>query len=127
MVISLPGLTVRDFRGIPSIQEVECWAKHVQTEAKLLTLKLFEVSRDSNLAYVNYLTNECVTFGEFSSCVIDVKDMRNTKLRLLVSDLAEDEVRTYGCLVTSLKAIDTHKMTWTIDVRPGSEFRCSLV
>lgn len=120
----ISGIVVRDFRGFPSIQEVECWGGTLEADVKLLSLKLFEAASDSVVAYVNPLTSECLTFREFSSCLIDAIDTRKTKLRVLVSDLEEGHSREYGCVATRLKALDTHKVTWKIAVQRRSMFDC---
>ncbi|XP_025101727.1 uncharacterized protein LOC112568586 isoform X15 [Pomacea canaliculata] len=95
------GLSVRNFRNIAELLEVECSGTTLQAEVKLLSLRLFYVENSTVLAHVNPLTNECKTFEEFSSCVIDTADTRNSKVRVLVSEMEEDESRQYGCTATS--------------------------
>ena len=115
-------MKVQTFRGFPSLQEVECWAGHLEAEVKLLSLKLYNVADDTLLAYLNTLTNECMTFLEYSSCDIDTSDTRQSRLRVLVADLKEGESRTYGCKTSSFRSTEEAKTsTWSIVVRRNSE------
>lgn len=119
---SFPGMVVRDFRGIPSIKEVECWGGDLDAEVKLLSLTMFRNSDNSVLAYVNPLTGECITFGEFSSCMIDKLDARKSKLRILVYDLVAGESVQYGCNATSFKSVaHTTIVTWSVSIITESE------
>ena len=43
-----------------------------------------------------------MTYGEFSSCVIDDADTHRSKVRVLVHDLEEGEVRNYGCTANTV-------------------------
>ena len=92
-----PGMTSRDFRGIHSIQEVECWGADLNTDVKLISLQLFELPQSNVLASLNVFTNNCMTYGEFSSCVIHPSESHRSRLRVLVHDLEEGESREYGC------------------------------
>ena len=100
----ISGMTVQDFRGFPSLQEVECFGGSLRAEVKVLSLKIFRSLDGSILAYANPLTNECITYLEFSSCVIDASDTRNTRVRILVSDLEQGQSRRYGCEIISFKS-----------------------
>lgn len=112
---TIAGIIVRDFRGIASIQEVECSGGTLAPEVKLLSLKLLGGSENTILAYVSPASNECRTFVDFSSCVIDSVDSRNSRARTLVSDLAEKEVRTYTCVAQTWKLLgDTQTHTWSV-------------
>ncbi|KAK7488928.1 hypothetical protein BaRGS_00019885, partial [Batillaria attramentaria] len=94
---SSDGISVRDYRGIPSIQEVECWGGTLEAEVILFSLKMFTIPDKSVLAVARPTTNDCMTFSEFSSCAIDASDTRKSRLRVLAADLEEGESRTYGC------------------------------
>ena len=124
--ICLSGMTARHFRGIPSIQEVECWGGYVAPDAKLISLQMFKRSESSVLASLNLYTNSCMTYGEFSSCVIDLRDVHNSRLRLLVHDLAEGESREYRCTAVGMAPSGSTKtVSWTIVVTRNSE--CNLL
>lgn len=110
-------MSVRDFRGFESIQEVECSGGHFEAEVNILYLKLFEVSNQTVLAYLNHPSRNCLTFAEFSSCFVDPLNSRGSRLRILVSDLDVGETRQYGCTVSTWKSLkDTEKFTWSVSV-----------
>ena len=126
----LSGMTSRDFKGFPSLQEVECWAGFLEAEVRLLSLRLFRESDKFVLASLNILTNNCVTFGDYSSCMIDSSDTHNSRVRVLVFDLEEGESRRYGCLASTINAIGQPETdTWSILVRRKSKYdhcRCVM-
>lgn len=114
---------MRDFHSIPTLQEVECWGGVLETEVKVLSLTIYNISDNSVLGHVNPLTNECVTFRYFSSCFIDTRDTRQTKLRVLVYDLGENESRKYGCNCTSFRSVgEAEKVTWSVLIKGPSMF-----
>ena len=108
-----PELSTRDFRGFPSLQEVECWGGYLQPEVKLLSLAIFPSDSGTVLAYANPYTNECITFTDYSSCYIDTSDTKQSRLRVLVSDLTEGHSRRYGCNITTFKSVG-HTKTSTM-------------
>ena len=97
----LPGMRSRNFKDIPQLQEVECLPAVKETDVKLLSVSLYSMPGKSVLVLLNVLTNSCLTHGEFSSCVMDSRDWREWKVRVLVADLEEGESRTFGCEVTA--------------------------
>ncbi|XP_025101713.1 uncharacterized protein LOC112568586 isoform X2 [Pomacea canaliculata] len=112
------GMSVRDFRSHASIQEVECRGEGLPSEVKLWSLTIFSLPERTVLAYVNPLSDQCVTMTHFSSCTVDTSDTRNSVLRILVADLEEEETRQYGCNATGLTAIGhSHALSWTVWVR----------
>ncbi|XP_025101738.1 uncharacterized protein LOC112568586 isoform X25 [Pomacea canaliculata] len=112
------GMKSQFFRNITSLQEVECSGAELQSEVKLLFLKMIKLSDSSVLAFVNPQSHECLTYEEFSSCVIDAVDSKKTRLKILVSDLEEGESRLYGCIATTVKSHDfTQQITWNLTVR----------
>ena len=114
----IAGMTSRSFRGIPSIQEVECWGGTLSANVKLMSLQMYALPESTVLASLNVYTNNCMTFGEFSSCVINPADSHKSKVRLLVHDLDDGESRQYGCTATILNALGNAKTrTWTSPVR----------
>ena len=118
----LTGMTVKFFNGITELQEVECSAASLRPELKLFSLKMFSLSDNAVLATANAMTEECTTFTDYSSCYVDRKDSRKSKIRILVSDMEEGEVRRYGCRVNSFDSLgDTITSTWTITVERKSE------
>ena len=115
-------MAVRNFKGFPSLQEVECRAGHLEGGVKVLSLKLYAVGDDSVLAYLNTYSNECITHGEYSSCFIDVTDSRHSRLKVLLADLEEGESRGYGCKASIFRSgEEARTSTWSIIVTRNSE------
>ena len=123
------GMTARDFKGIPSIQEVECWGHGLKPEVKLMSLKLFNSFDNSVLASLNIYTNTCLTYSDFSSCVVNNIDTHKSRLKILVHDLEEGDSRRYGCKLTVLDSEgDASDLKWSIVVTRISEYlrHCTL-
>ena len=117
------GMTTRHFRGIPSIQEVECWGGNLDSDLKLMSLQMYKFSDSAVLASLNLYTKNCMTYGDFSSCVINPVDAHKSRLRLLVHDLREGESRKYKCTVIGVKPSGiTKTSTWSITVNNHSEW-----
>ena len=118
----ISGMTVRQFKGISSLLEVECSAISLTAGVKIFSMKLFSVPDNILHAKANPLNDNCFTFLELTSCTINKSDTRKSKLRILVSDLKEGEGRKYGCSATSFDSDgDTVTSTWVIDVIRNSE------
>lgn len=114
---------MKQFKDIPEILEVECSGMHLEAEETLLSLTLFTVPGNSVLGHVNPLTNKCLTFEVFASCSVDSSDTKKTRLKVLVYDLKEAEIRKYGCNCSSFRAIkETEKVTWYIQIMASSRF-----
>ena len=112
-----PGMTVRDFLGFPSLQEVECSGGSLAAEVDLLSLTLFKMSENSILAVANPLKSTCMTFSEFSSCDISAGNTRQSVVRTLVADLEEGETTVLGCNVTGfLKTGHPQVYSWSLSV-----------
>lgn len=116
------GLFSRDFKGIPSIQEVECWGEGLKPEVKLLSLKLYTIEDSKVQASLNVFANNCLTYTDYSSCFVNTIDTHKSRLRVLVYDLEEGESREYGCRALSLQNTgDESEQTWSILVTRKSE------
>lgn len=115
-------MTVRNYRGFPSLQEVECWGGDLEAEVRLLTLKMYDVSDNAVVAFLNIYENQCVAYGEFASCVINTPDAKRSKLRVLAADLVENQTRVYGCIANVLRDTEADKITWTVSVRMNRKF-----
>ena len=112
------GLTSRDFRGFPSLQEVECGGGTLNTDVKLMSLHIYTLPDSAALASLNVYTNSCITFGEYSSCRIHPTDTQKSKVRILVHDLEEGSGRQYGCTANALNALGHPVVfTWKLFVR----------
>ena len=111
----ISGMSTHDFKGISSLQEVECKGTYLNPDVQLLSLKLFRITDSSLLASLNVFRNSCVTFGDFSSCFVDTVDTHKSSLRTLVVDLDEGESKAYGCNASTLNSLGyTQTLTWTI-------------
>lgn len=117
-------MTVRSFQGINSVVEVECSGESLAADVDILTMSLFASrARDFN-AFVNLKTNECRTAGQFSSCRIDERNSRKTRLSTLVLDLKVDEVRWYICNITTLKEGRwVNVLLWSVEASRESKWR----
>ena len=121
---SFSGLSVRNFKGFPSLQEIECQIGSYNAEVNVFSLKLFRLPSNIVLAHANPVKNECQTFGEYSSCRIDIRDTRKSTLNILVSDLKEGESRRYGCTASSFGPLGaTNTSTWSITVKRNRKSR----
>ena len=112
-----PGMTSRDFRGISSIQEVECWGGNINSDVKLMSLQMYKLPESTVLASLNVYTNNCMTFGDYSSCVIHPSDIHRSRIRILVHDLEEGESREYGCSANTLNSLGNSVIrTWKLRI-----------
>ena len=119
-------MTSRDFRGIPSIQEVECWGGNLNSEVKLISLQLFKLPESTVLASLNVITNSCLTFSEFSSCRIHSSNTHRSLLRMLVHDLEEGDSREYGCTANTVNQLgNSIYENWKLILRRNS--KCKAV
>ena len=127
-VLHISGLTSRDFRGFPSLQEVECTGQSLKPEVKLIALQMYTLPDRRLLASMNVISNECVTLGDYSSCRVNKTDTHKSKLKLLVSDLREGKSRGYQCIANTFDSYgSTRVFTWTITVeRLGKYLICCL-
>lgn len=127
--VCLTGMRAHAFEGDETIVEVVCSGEELESDATLLSLILYADDNDNRiLASVNPLTGECTTSDTFSSCVIDARDSRHTRLRSLVLDLKEGTFRTYSCEVTAARSGHKTKIIlWKIPVSRNSEYLVTLV
>ena len=124
LFLFLSGLIVRDFKGFPSLQEVECSGRELKPEVDLLSLSVFKTSDRHVLGTLHVIKNSCFTQTDFSSCFIDSNNSHNSKLRILVSDLTEGESREYGCKANMINSKgETDAATWTRVVTRKSEYK----
>lgn len=116
------GLSSRRFLGLQDIHEVECSGQSLHTELDLLTMVFYEVTSDETLGFVNHGKRECTAAHVFVSCDVDDRDARRTRLKALISDLAEGESRAYGCNITAVGTRGRSKLlSWTISIHQISE------
>jgi hypothetical protein len=111
-------MTVRNFKGLSALKEVECSASSLADEIdQVNALSLFKQQDDSILVFLNTYKSECKTFGEFSSCTLVEGDSKKSVVRSLVTDLNEEETTVIGCNVTALMGYGhAPKYSWSIPV-----------
>lgn len=117
-------MTVRNFRGFPSLQEVECSGKTLTREVDTLSIMLFRMSDKSPITTVRTSKNTCHTLTDYASCHIDTGDPRKSVARVLVSDLRVGQITVIGCSVTVMYYFGHPQVyNWSIKVTP----KCKLI
>lgn len=107
---------MRRFGGTDVVQELECSGEGLVADASLVFIVLYSAS-DNAIASVNVATKRCSTTASFSSCFIDEKDSRKTRLRTLIINEELDVTRRYSCnlsFVTSGSRLKTE--SWSLSV-----------
>jgi hypothetical protein len=108
---------VRDFLGFQSLKEVECSGRNLPEDIDYMSVTLFKSSDNSALGTLKTSRNDCHTFSEYASCVIDAGDSRKSAVKTLVADLEGGQSTSLGCNVTSVLKNGHAKMyTWSISV-----------
>ena len=121
--IHFSGLKASIFLGFPSIQEVECSGAMLKSGSKLLSLQMFEDFESSVIASLNLYESNCMTYGEYSSCIINTTNPHESRLRVLVHELQEGEARKFGCIAISVQSSGkTASETRTLVVLPQSRW-----
>lgn len=122
--LTFSGMIARDFKGFPSIQEVECWGHGLKPEVKLLSLRLYRASDNFLLASVNVFADNCLTYTDYSSCVINTSDTHKSRVRVLVYDLEEGDSRRYGCKATVVGSEgEARNILWSTVVTRQSKYQ----
>lgn len=122
------GMTSRDFRGISGIQEVECFGETLDVDLKLISLQLFRLPESTVLASLNVISNNCMTFGDYSSCRLHPADTHKSRVRVLVHDLEEGEGREYGCTATAVTPLgNAVTQNWKLFLRRSSKHAAFVV
>ena len=113
----------RDFQDIPSLQEVECWGGNLESDVKLMSLQMYTLPDTTVLASLNVYTSNCMTFGDYASCIIHPTDTHKSKIRVLVHDLEAGESREYGCTANTLNSMGNPMVsTWRYLVTRDSKY-----
>ena len=121
--IVISGMSVKPFRGLHSLQELQCTGTTLSADSDLVYMVLFKQSSKDVLAFVNPRKGECSTSEEYVSCAVDDADTRKSTLRALISDVNEGESRAYGCNVTAIVSGGLLKtISWSLTVRHPREY-----
>ena len=108
-------MRTRPFQGHSHITEVECSGERLDSDTDLLTMVLYHVPDKRVLATANLKSRECSTSDQFSSCMINDRDSHSTRLRTLILDMAEHELRHFGCNLTTFRTDGTTDIiSWSI-------------
>ena len=121
--IFISGMTVHDFKGIPSLQEVECSGKTLSSGVVFTSITLFRKTDDGILVTLLFADGSCKTYTEFTSCTI-VNDRKSSIVRTLISDWSEGDAMSIGCNVTGLSGrhgITPRLFSWSLTARRGRE------
>lgn len=119
------GMIVRDFKGIPSLQEVECSARAISRPVLMCSIKLFKQSNNELLVKLTSSENTCKTYTEFASCtLISSGDRRGSAVRTLVSDWSRGRSIGLGCNGTCVLTHNDHPLvfSWSINAHMKSKF-----
>ncbi|KAL8615872.1 hypothetical protein ACOMHN_058939 [Nucella lapillus] len=121
-------MTVRDFKGIDSIKEIICQGKGLQTEVKLLSLKLYKISENDVQASLNIYANTCMTYADYSSCRVNSEDTHSSVVKVLVWDLKPGQSRRYGCKATVVRSEgDANEVMWSLVVTRRGQWVVGVV
>jgi hypothetical protein len=119
-------MTSSFFKGFHSLQEVVCTGRSLKPEVKLLGLQLYRLPDEELLASLNVFSSNCVTLGDYSSCIVNPTDTHKSQLRILVADLSEGESRGYKCTANTVDSYGMSKiLTWRIVVTRESGYSLS--
>lgn len=124
----IPGLTSRTFEGFPGVQEVQCTGEELKGDVGIFSMTLYAADNKRSLSSVNLVTKTCSASSVFASCFIDDSDTRKTRIRALITDLVEEEVREFGCNLTTFvgSSKQTTFVNWWLPVSRPSEYQLSI-
>ena len=101
--------------------EVKCSGEALDSNSDLLTLRLYTTPDNEMLASVNLRKFKCMSSSTFASCYVNERDSQRTSLSVLVVDLKEDEMRSFGCTAGYEADGWIESKSWTLAVRRNSE------
>lgn len=114
----LSGLTVKTFKNISAIRQLECSSRTLHYDVTLfgMTLFVFREGRNDIIVSWNTKGNECSTSIQYSACVAVGRDSRHTRLVSILPDYYDDVSTMYGCNVTGFRASHPYLVTWSLRV-----------
>lgn len=130
IIIGFAGMSYKDhFHGVSSIVEVECSGVSLPSNVDLMSITMFAMTTSHSshtggiIASINYGGRKCLTTDVFSSCEIDERNSRSTRLRTLVLDLAVEATRWIGCNVTGFESSSglVKIVSWSLNAKRKSE------
>lgn len=111
-------MTSRPFQGYSGVQEMRCSGEMLTSDVDVLSLALYRVPDNKVIASSNHRNRKCRTSENFVSCEINDVDSRQSRLTILVTDLAPGHSRAYVCNATTVEASgETKVISWRIHAR----------
>lgn len=118
----LSGMTSKVFENIPSVLEIGCSGRTLETTADVFMMTLYTHPGRDVIASINLRQKKCVTFGRFTSCEIDENDSRRSEVKTLITNLQVGEEMQLGCNVAFAMSGWSENVEWSLDVRRNSKF-----
>lgn len=119
------GLSSRSFQGFTDIQEIQCLGDSLPPESDVILMLLYQAVDNKIIATMNMKKRECSTLEEYTSCDMVDSDPSKSRLRALITDIAEGQSRVYGCNISVLiSGIRMESFSWTITLRHISKWVC---
>lgn len=115
--IPFSGMKTKSFRGMSSIQEVECSGEALPGDTKLFSMVLYNILDRRNVAYVNRLDGECYTSLLYSACFMDTSDSRKTRLVTLVTGYRDGAPLVFGCNMSTFRMGVAELVSWFLPVK----------
>lgn len=110
-------MKVSSFQGLPNVQEVTCSGEELDPQVDLFNIALFTLKDIHVLSSANLKSRECTTSYEFASCEIDTKNVRKTKVTVLLVGLRDSEWRSFGCELTGVNPDGrSHITSWSMEI-----------
>ena len=117
------GLSSRSFQGFTDIQEIQCLGDSLPPESDVILMLLYQAVDNKIIATMNMKKRECSTLEEYTSCDMVDSDPSKSRLRALITDIAEGQSRVYGCNISVLiSGIRMESFSWTITLRHISKW-----
>ena len=113
---------MRTFENIPSVLEVGCSGKALESSADIFMMTLFVSPGKDVIASVNLRKKKCITHDNFSSCRIDDNDSRKTEVRTLIMNMVVGEIRQFGCKLVFESGGWSESVSWFLDVRRNGKW-----
>ncbi|XP_076457965.1 uncharacterized protein LOC143291754 isoform X9 [Babylonia areolata] len=94
------GLSSWSFQGFHELQELQCSGENVPADSEIMIMVLYDTATKDILAAASIGKRQCSTSHRFVACHLDPADTRQSRLKVLIDDLAEGQSKVYGCNVT---------------------------
>ena len=110
-------MSSKSFQGFGELRELQCSGETLPQDSDLMAMVLFEATSNNILAVANLRKMECSTSNTYVACHLDDTDIRKSRLKVLIDDLAEGQSRVYGCNVSAFASgIRMESFSWSVTV-----------